>query len=48
MLERFEQTLPSSLDAVELRRALGVAIELLLLEGGDLATPLADDLRALQ
>ncbi len=48
MLQRFEQTLPSSLDADELRRALGAAIELLLLEGGGLATPLVDDLRALQ
>jgi hypothetical protein len=48
MLHRFEPSFPASLDPEELRRALGVAIELLLLEGGDLAAPLADDLRALQ
>jgi hypothetical protein len=48
LLQRFEGTFPASLDAGELRRALGLAIELLLLEGGDPALPLADDLRALQ
>jgi hypothetical protein len=48
LLRRFAPTLVSSLDPGELRRALGIAIELLLLEGGDLATPLAEDLRGLQ
>jgi hypothetical protein len=48
MLTRFRAALPPSLEAADLRRALSVAVELLLLEGGELAAPLADDLRSLQ
>jgi len=48
MLDRFRAAVAASLDPGELQRALGVAVELLLLEGDELAAPLADDLRALQ
>jgi len=44
---RFARSLPVAIEPAELLRALRVALDALLAEGGELAAPVERDLRAL-